>query len=98
MCSCHSILECCVMFSGVKLSIRSFVLFFRRNDVHIKRNKSVLDMHQAAEKWSYQYIWSNTVYQNVSTYRGLIYFIHSQGLNISSQTDSLIIIKANLTF
>ena len=24
---CHSILECCVMFSGVKLSIRSFVLF-----------------------------------------------------------------------
>ena len=29
MCSCHSILECCVMFSGVKLSIRSFVLFLR---------------------------------------------------------------------
>ena len=27
MCSCHSILECCVMFSGVKSSIRSFVLF-----------------------------------------------------------------------
>ena len=25
--SCHSILECCVIFSGVKLSIRSFVLF-----------------------------------------------------------------------
>ena len=24
---CHFILECCVMFSGVKLSIRSFVLF-----------------------------------------------------------------------
>ena len=24
--SCHCILECCVMFSGVKLSIRSFVL------------------------------------------------------------------------
>ena len=30
MCSCHSILECCVMFSGVKLSIRSFVLFLYR--------------------------------------------------------------------
>ena len=29
MCSCHSILECCVMFSGVKLSIRSFVLFIK---------------------------------------------------------------------
>ena len=27
MCSYHSVLECCVMFSGVKLSIRSFVLF-----------------------------------------------------------------------
>ena len=26
MCSCHSIPECCVTFSGVKLSIRSFVL------------------------------------------------------------------------
>ena len=26
MCNCHSILECCVMFSGVKLSIRSFNL------------------------------------------------------------------------
>ena len=30
MCSCHSILECCVTFSGVKLSIRSFVLFLRK--------------------------------------------------------------------
>ena len=29
MCSCHSILECCVTFSGVKLSIRSFVLFWK---------------------------------------------------------------------
>ena len=27
MCNCHSILESCVMFSGVKLSIRSFNLF-----------------------------------------------------------------------
>ena len=26
MCNCHSILECCVMFSGVKLSIGSFNL------------------------------------------------------------------------
>ena len=26
MCSCHSILECCVVFSGVKLSMGSFVL------------------------------------------------------------------------
>ena len=27
MCSCHSIPECCVMFSGVKLSMGSFVVF-----------------------------------------------------------------------
>ena len=27
MCNCHSILERCVMFSGVKLSTRSFNLF-----------------------------------------------------------------------
>ena len=27
MCNCHSILECYVMFSGVKLSTRSFNLF-----------------------------------------------------------------------
>ena len=30
MCNCHSILECCVMFSGVKLSIRSFNLFIKQ--------------------------------------------------------------------
>ena len=33
MCSCHSILECCVMFSGVKLNIRSFVLFLLTNTI-----------------------------------------------------------------
>ena len=27
LCSCHSVLECCVTFSGVKFSVRSFVLF-----------------------------------------------------------------------
>ena len=27
VCDCHSILECCVVFSGVKLNIRSFNLF-----------------------------------------------------------------------
>ena len=34
MCSCHSILECCVTFSGVKLSIRSFVLLHTKFKVH----------------------------------------------------------------
>ena len=30
MCSCHSILECCVTFSGVKLSIKLFVLLQKK--------------------------------------------------------------------
>ena len=30
VCSCHSILECCVMFSGVKMSMGSFVLLHVR--------------------------------------------------------------------
>ena len=34
MCSCHSILECCIMFSGVKLSMGSFVLLlFMANQI-----------------------------------------------------------------
>ena len=28
VCSCHSIPECCAMFSGVKLSMGSFVFFY----------------------------------------------------------------------
>ena len=44
MCNCHSILECCVMFSGVKLSIRSFNLFIDKfpisNHIALK-----LDVH-----------------------------------------------------
>ena len=40
MCSCHSILECCVRFSGVKLSIRSFVLFIRNNQFGFQKNRS----------------------------------------------------------
>ena len=36
MCNCHSILECCVMFSGVKLGIRSFNLFLFKSSILIK--------------------------------------------------------------
>ena len=39
-----TILECCVMFSGVKLSIRSFVLFLmscEMGKVKVKMNKPV---------------------------------------------------------
>ena len=40
MCSCHSILECCVTFSGVKLSIRSFVLFIYLTSVNFFSSSS----------------------------------------------------------
>ena len=33
MCGCHSIPECCVVFSGVKLSMGSFILFLRSRDI-----------------------------------------------------------------
>ena len=38
MCSCHSILECCVMFSGVKLSMGSFILFIRTGTKLVQRS------------------------------------------------------------
>ena len=37
MCNCHSILECCVTVSGVKLSIRSFALFLPVKYVKLSR-------------------------------------------------------------
>ena len=40
MCSCHSILECCVMFSGVKLSMGSFVLL-AKSDADVKESEKV---------------------------------------------------------
>ena len=42
MCSCHSILACCVTFSGVKLSIRSFVLFL---EVDVCYSRELHDYH-----------------------------------------------------
>ena len=51
MCSCHSILECCVTFSGVKLSIRSFVLLLWtgiRSVVNIK-SKQFYNMSQLVQ-------------------------------------------------
>ena len=34
VCSCHSIPECCVIYSEVKLNIRSFVLFRASFQIH----------------------------------------------------------------
>ena len=45
MCSCHSILECCVTFSGVKLSIRSFVLFLRLLHRHVILMNDLAKLH-----------------------------------------------------
>ena len=48
MCSCHSILECCVTFSGVKLSIRSFVLFFiiKKYEYHMAHRRFQSNVQQ----------------------------------------------------
>ena len=40
MCSCHSIPECCVMFSGVKLSMGSFVLFLSQASIFISISRA----------------------------------------------------------
>ena len=51
MCSCQSIPECCVMFSGVKLSMRSFVLLSRlKSDKQIQnfKAKNKLDCDEKA--------------------------------------------------
>ena len=40
MCNCHSILECRVMFSGVKLSIRSFNLLLADVSLHRQERPS----------------------------------------------------------
>ena len=46
MCSCHSISECCVMFSGVKLNVGLFVLFIGRVslyfvNLHLSNHKGI---------------------------------------------------------
>ena len=42
MCNCHSVLECYVMFAGVKLSVRSFNLFMTKLKLKLKLTSSVL--------------------------------------------------------
>ena len=48
-----TILECCVTFSGVKLSIRSFVLFLRMDCIdtyhNLVKNKMISDAEQQIE-------------------------------------------------
>ena len=47
VCNCHSILECCVVFSGVKLSIRSFNLLLRelQNTLGVtRRNEDMISL------------------------------------------------------
>ena len=48
MCRCHSILECCVMFSGGKLSIRSLV-YFKTKDKCIR----ILILQQVTARLDY---------------------------------------------
>ena len=62
MCDCHSILECCVVFSGVKLSIRSFNLFvhnfslFYQKDSAFLTNKGKAVIGQASDNFRYKFI------------------------------------------
>ena len=50
MCSCHSIPECCVMFSGVKLSMGLFALFiiivlnFPHKDISLSRARELREI------------------------------------------------------
>ena len=44
VCSCHSNLECCVMFSRVKLGIRSFVLFMQHGTSQVKQLQTCFRM------------------------------------------------------
>ena len=53
MCSCHSILECCVTFSGVKLSIRSFVLFLHETRLIHRSHDQYLAQFQASPEFDY---------------------------------------------
>ena len=61
MCSCHSILECCVMFSGVKLSIRSFVLFAFIESAY--ETKFFIFSYEGVQK-----IWKTAVYHFSTSY------------------------------
>ena len=47
MCSCHSIPECCVMFSGVKLSMGLFIFLHEHCSLYSFHNNGVDDIkHQ----------------------------------------------------
>ena len=51
-----TILECCVTFSGVKLSIRSFVLFLASSlDVCKKKPAALRDLESKPEIYSFTY-------------------------------------------
>ena len=67
MCDCHSILECCVTFSGVKLSIRSFVLFLSiektgRKPCSIRRHIIGIVMVSKRDLDNVTCVWSYNVY------------------------------------
>ena len=46
MCSCHSIPECCVMFSGVKLSIWDRLFYYRNYDAVCRQNLDGVTLEQ----------------------------------------------------
>ena len=63
MCSCYSNLECCVTFSGVKLSIRSFVLL--HVDSGFYKQSVKIDNYHKIKEWIDYSIGQSTVIQEL---------------------------------
>ena len=84
MCSCHSILECCVMFPGVKLSMGLFVLF-RLNINHmniywIYNIEMASHYHgQTQASGSVKFDYDNVTSSLCCKSNGLFHFISIQG-------------------
>ena len=93
VCSCHSILECCVTFSGVKLSIRSFALFIW-----------YFSSCQVCEKSMRWYIWQPAWVSQKITLKlfwpfNIVWWLHmhmtlKRGRNISYKNNTLLMVKA----
>ena len=62
MSSCHSILECCVMFSGVKLSMGSFVLSLYIYSTHSIEHNSTTPPAMTKKDFYWQTLLAHAAY------------------------------------
>ena len=72
MCSCHYIPECCVMFSGVKLSMGSFILLFRLFFIKLENAIAVQPV-----TWENDHVWGNLNAKNGTDYKFKLIFLLS---------------------